>query len=98
MQRVIFLIKGVNRQIIEITETGSMYYERAILVVKPQFVSASTELLKREARIVVNGAKAPSAFSIKREKRIKLCTMLAVAALSAALTLVMTLNILGIIG
>ena len=29
------MIKGVNRQIIEVMDTGNQYFERALLVVRP---------------------------------------------------------------
>ena len=31
------MIKGVNRQIIEVTDTGNEYFERALLIVRPRF-------------------------------------------------------------
>ena len=31
------MIKGVNRQMIEVTQTDSPFYERALFVVKPEF-------------------------------------------------------------
>ena len=30
------MIKGINRSIIEVLDTGSVYYERAWLVIKPE--------------------------------------------------------------
>ena len=39
------MIKGINRQIIEINQTGSLYYEKALLIVKPEFSSAQQQLL-----------------------------------------------------
>lgn len=31
------MIKGINRQVIEVTETGNPYFERALLVVRPSY-------------------------------------------------------------
>ena len=31
------MIKGINRQVIEVTETGNAYFERALLVVRPSY-------------------------------------------------------------
>lgn len=42
------MIKGVNRQVIEITETGSEYFEKMLLVVKPQYSSMNVKNLKRK--------------------------------------------------
>ena len=44
------MIKGINRSIIEVLDTGSVYYERALLVIKPEYASAQRELLEQEAK------------------------------------------------
>lgn len=62
------MIKGVNRHIIEITETENQYYERALLVIKPEYASVERELLEKEARKVLKDLGAPS--SIKRRNRL----------------------------
>lgn len=62
------MIKGINRQIIEITETGSIYYERALLVVRPEYAKAQQNVLEREAKRLVKGMKAPS--SIKKSRAV----------------------------
>lgn len=58
------MIRGVSRQIIEVQETGSPYYESAYLVVKPEFASAERAVLEREAKKVLRDMDAPS--SLKR--------------------------------
>ncbi len=60
------MIKGVNRQIIEITETGSVYYERALLVVRPEYASAQRAVLEREAKRLLKSMKAPSCIKKRR--------------------------------
>lgn len=44
------MIKGINHQIIEITETNNKYYERALLVLKPEYATTNDELLESEAK------------------------------------------------
>lgn len=61
------LIRGVNRHIIEVTDTGNAYYERALLVIKPEYASAERDLLEREARKVLRSMGVPS--SIKKHSR-----------------------------
>lgn len=60
------MIKGINRQMIEVSQTGSMYYEKALLIVKPEFASAQQQILEREALKLLKSMDAPSAF--KRRK------------------------------
>ena len=44
------MVKGVNRQIIEINDTGSRYFERVLLFVSPEGVELSSKELGSEAR------------------------------------------------
>lgn len=62
------MIKGINRQIIEINDTGNTYYEKAWLVVRPEFDSAQKELLEREAAQLIKAIQAPSSFQKKSIK------------------------------
>lgn len=60
------MIKGINRQVIEVMDTGNLYYERALLVVRPEFAGAQRDVLEREAKRMISQMRAPSA--IKRKK------------------------------
>lgn len=44
------MIKGINHQVIEVTDTDNRYYERALLVVRPEYASISREVLEKQAR------------------------------------------------
>ena len=54
------MIRGINKQIIEVLDTGNTYYEKAYLIIKPEFCTAEPELLEREARKVLKTMDAPS--------------------------------------
>ena len=43
------MIKGVNRQIIEVSDTGSVYFERALLIVRANCADADPAMLHDEA-------------------------------------------------
>jgi len=43
------MIKGVNRQIVEVNQTECDYFERIIFIVRPEYKSASASVLKNEA-------------------------------------------------
>ena len=60
------MIKGINRQVIEVLDAGNIYYERALLVVRPEFAAAQREVLEKEARHMLGKMRAPSA--IKKKK------------------------------
>lgn len=50
------MIKGVHRQMIEVTHTGSPYFERAFLVVRSGGEAVPQEKLQRLAQKVVEQA------------------------------------------
>lgn len=43
------LLRGVNRQIIEINETDDIYFERAVLYVRPEYADGQTAELQESA-------------------------------------------------
>ena len=61
------MIKGVNRQMIEVTHTGSPYFERAFLVVRGGANPPPTEHLHRQAEKVVQ--QAGTYAGLRRQKR-----------------------------
>ena len=77
------MIRGINRQIIDVQDTGSAYYERAYLVVKPEFASAEQDLLEKEARKVLRDIDAPSGMKRANKKLLWLLRLLASAAAGA---------------
>lgn len=48
------MVKGVNKTVIEINDTGSNIFEKAILFVTPKYSNLSAKRLKTEAKRVVN--------------------------------------------
>ena len=62
------MIRGINRQIIEVTEFGNAYYEKAFLFVKPEYAETQKDILEKEANNVLKKLGKPA--SIKRSKRI----------------------------
>ena len=84
------MIKGISRRIIEVQETGSLYYERAYLVVKPEYDSAERQILEEEAKKILRDLDAPSTWKrrgIFRWKRAMwvLCALLTGGLLTALL-------------
>ena len=47
------MLRGINRQVLEITETNNMYYEKALLVVRPEYTDAQKNVLEREAKLML---------------------------------------------
>lgn len=43
------MIKGINRQVLEIQDTGSEYFEKALFFVNPKFSTLSEKTLREKA-------------------------------------------------
>lgn len=60
------VIKGVSRQIIEISDPNSIYYERAWFVVRPEYAKIQQNVLEKEARSLLKDISKPSCMGVKR--------------------------------
>ena len=47
------MIRGVNKQIVEISETENDYFERAILFVRPGAIESSESELRKQAKALL---------------------------------------------
>lgn len=62
------MIKGINRQVIEVSDTGSEEFERVLLIMRPNYSYSSEKRLQQEVRKVLSAySKQPSGG--KRRKR-----------------------------
>jgi len=64
------MIRGVNRQVIEVNKTGSVYFERALLVVNPIFSDMEKDVLEREAKEVMEKLGQQPAATDAAEKKL----------------------------
>lgn len=64
---MLFLIKAVNHQIVEVTDIKNKYYERALLIVKADYKQVDDIILDEEAQIILKDIDAPSA--LKRSNK-----------------------------
>lgn len=87
------MIKGINRQIIEITDTGNPYFERALLIVRPNCTDAPGDRLHEEASRLVRTAGGYSGLKRSRRHRMRLLLLGSGSGLIGALaaTLLFTL-------
>jgi len=78
------LIKGVNRQVVEINGTDNEYFERALFFVKPECSSVSEGKLRERANLIVSQTGAPPTSKITRSRVKKALSLLLAAAAGAA--------------
>jgi hypothetical protein len=53
------MIKGVNRQVVEVRETGCDYFERIIFFVKPEYASISEGKIRERASLIAGDTPLP---------------------------------------
>ncbi|MGN0468290.1 MAG: hypothetical protein ACI4GY_06175 [Acutalibacteraceae bacterium] len=53
------MIKGVNRQVVEVVDTGCDYFEKIMFFVKPEYISISESKIRESAGRIASGAGAP---------------------------------------
>ena len=77
------MIKGVNRQVVEITETQCEYFERVLFFIKPEFSAVSEGDLKERATAIAQSAGMPPATRL-RKSRLRLALNMGAAAFAGA--------------
>ncbi|MBQ0098773.1 MAG: hypothetical protein KBS62_07595 [Oscillospiraceae bacterium] len=80
------MIRGINHQVIEITSIDNKYYERALLVLRPEYSSVHRDLLEHEARKMLKDFNTLSAFQGKRKFRYLFFKLLFSTIFGAAVT------------
>ena len=66
------MIKGVNKQVLEINETQNGFFEKAIFFVKPEYSGMGEGSLKESARKEIENAGKPPVRNYKyKNERIK---------------------------
>ncbi len=77
------MVKGINRQVLEIRDPGSPYFERAFFFVKPEYAFTSEQTLRRAAEDSLAGADHLPRTRRKRVREILLRVLGAVGAACA---------------
>ena len=80
------LIKGINRQVIEISQTQCEYFERVVFFIKPEFSAVSDGDLRERASAIAQSAGIPPASRLKRIKMIQIIKLSAAACAGAAVS------------
>ena len=81
------MIKGINRNVIEVTKTDNIYYERAILILRPEFTGEEKRILEKEARKMLRNMNAPSVIRSKRQSLRKILYITGWVTVGVLLTL-----------
>lgn len=77
------MIKGVNRQVVEITQTQCEYFERVLFFIKPEYSAVSEGDLRERASIIAQSAGMPPATRLRKNK-LRLALSMSAAACGGA--------------
>lgn len=72
------MIKGVNKQVLEINETQNTFFEKAIFFVKPEYTGLSEGRLRESAKKELDTTGTPplqQKFSYVHKKFFLICTI-----------------------
>lgn len=87
------MIKGVNRQVLEVTNTDNPYFEKIIFFVKPEYGNEDRAKLKKEAEIVSKSAGKPPK-SRKSKKELAYIAIQSMLCIGAGVAITFILNYL----
>ena len=62
------MIKGVNKQILEVTNTENPYFEKIIFFVKPEYKNADRKKLQREAEALATISQKPPKIKVPKKR------------------------------
>lgn len=76
------MIKGVNKQILEVTNTENPYFEKIIFFVKPEYKNEDRKKLQKEAEALATIAQKPPRARISKKRVIRIVANSALFALA----------------
>lgn len=85
------MLKGTNRQVIEITQTDCEYFERVMFFVRPECVNVSDGRLRERANLIAGAGNKPPATKLRTSRIILAAELAAAAGAGAGLTALITL-------
>ncbi len=80
------MIKGVNRQVVEISQTQCEYFEKVLFFIKPEFSAVSEGDLRERATIIAQSAGIPPAARLRKSKLRAALSLSAAACAGAAVS------------
>lgn len=76
------MIKGVNKQVLEIAETKNGFFEKAIFFVKPEYSGMSEGRLRESAEKEIENAGKPPVTKAQKRKNFGYVLLLSAALLT----------------
>lgn len=62
------MIKGINRQVVEVKDTGNECFERILFFIKPEYAGLSEGKIRERAGLIAKGASLPPPTKVKKNR------------------------------
>ena len=62
------MIKGINRQVVEVKDTGNECFERILFFIKPEYAGLSEGKIRERAGLIAKGATLPPPTKLKKSR------------------------------
>ena len=62
------MMKGVNKQVLEVTNTENPYFEKIIFFVKPEYKSADRKMLQKQAEALATITQTPPKMRVSKRQ------------------------------
>lgn len=62
------MMKGVNKQVLEVTNTENPYFEKIIFFVKPEYKSADRKMLQKQAEALATITQKPPKMRVSKRQ------------------------------
>ena len=82
------MIKGVNRQVVEVNETQCEYFEKIMFFVKPEYASVSEGKIRERAGMIADSSSMPPPTKLKRNKYFEVIKLVFSALCGAAAAII----------
>ena len=85
------MIRGINRQVVEVKETGSEYFEKIMFFVKPEYASVNEGKIRERASLIAgNLENQPPATKLKKDRKTEIIKIVGGIALGFALGFILS--------
>ncbi len=85
------MIRGINRQVVEVKETGSEYFEKIMFFVKPEYASVNEGKIRERASLIAgNLENQPPATKLKKDRKTEIVKIIGGIALGFALGFILS--------
>ncbi len=85
---VLPMIKGVNRQVVEVNETQCEYFEKIMFFIKPEYASVSEGKIRERAGMIADSSTLPPPTKLRRNRYFEVIKLVFSALCGAAAAVV----------